>query len=124
PDGAYGQYNGQSVFTHGVELGIMRNETHDLQSATDELVDSLGRSNPNMGRPSGYDRVSIGNQRGLRTELSNVSDATGQRETIEIYTAQMRDGNLLYTITVAPRDQYSQYRNVFDRVIGSLDVRR
>jgi hypothetical protein len=37
PDGAYGDYNGQSVFTHGVELGVARNEAHDLQEATDEL---------------------------------------------------------------------------------------
>jgi len=124
PDGAFGQYNGQSVFTHGLELGIMRNETHDLQSATDELIDSLSRSNPNMGRASGYDRVSFGNQRGLRTEVSNVSDATGQRERIAVYTTQMRDGNLLYSITVAPQNEYNQYRNVFDRIIDSMDVRR
>jgi hypothetical protein len=34
PEGAYGQYNGQSMFTHGVEMGITRNESHDLQKAT------------------------------------------------------------------------------------------
>ena len=38
PQGAYGQTNGQSVFTHGVELGATRNETHDLRTATDELI--------------------------------------------------------------------------------------
>ncbi len=26
PDGAYGSYDGQSVFTHGVEIGVARNE--------------------------------------------------------------------------------------------------
>src|SRR5439155_931710 len=43
PDGAYGSSNGQSVFTHGVEIGVSRNETHNLQQATDELIQSLGQ---------------------------------------------------------------------------------
>ena len=123
PEGAYGQYHGQSIFTHGVELGIARNESHDLRSATDELLDSLARANPNMSRPSGYDQVNIGNRRGLRALLSNTSEATGQRENIEVFTAQMRDGNLLYTIAVAPRDQYSAYRGIFDRIVSSIDLR-
>src|SRR3954447_15224379 len=41
PEGAYGEANGQSVFTHGVEIGAARNESHDLQTATSELLDSL-----------------------------------------------------------------------------------
>jgi len=123
PDGGYGQYNGQSVFTHGVELGIARNETHDLQSATDELLDSLSRSNPRMSRPRGYDRVRVGNVGGLRTTVSNVSDATGERENIEVVTAQMRDGNLFYTIAVAPQNEFSSYQPVFDRVVGSINLR-
>ncbi len=52
PDGAYGQSNGQSVFTHGVELGVARNETHDLQTSTNELIDSLARGNPSLSRPA------------------------------------------------------------------------
>ncbi len=79
PDGGYGDYDGQTVFTHGIEMGVARNETHDLQTATNELVDSLARSNPNLSRPSGFDRVSISGRRGLRTVLTNRSEATGQR---------------------------------------------
>src|SRR5438552_9332283 len=48
PEGAYGQVNGQSVFTHGIEIGIARNEAHDLQTATNELIDSLSQGNPNL----------------------------------------------------------------------------
>jgi peptidase M48-like protein len=122
PEGAYGQYNGQSIFTHGMEVGVARNEAHDLQSATDELLDSLSRSNPNMSRPSGYERINMGRGTGLRTTLSNMSDATGQRENIEVYTTQLRDGSLLYAIGVAPSNQYNSYRNVFERIIDSMDV--
>ena len=41
PDGGYGDYNGQSTFTHGIEFGVARNESHDLQTATAELVADL-----------------------------------------------------------------------------------
>src|SRR5262245_45648049 len=123
PDGAYGEYNGQSIFTHGVELGLSRNESHNLEDATNELLDSLAQSNPRMSRPSGYDRVYIGNRSGLRTVLTNTSEATGQRENVEVVTAQLRDGSLLYTIAVAPRDEYQSYRGVFNRIVGSIDLR-
>ena len=54
PDGAYGTANRQSVFTHGVEVGLARNETHDLQTATDELLQSLAQGNPRLRQSSGY----------------------------------------------------------------------
>ncbi len=124
PEGAYGTYQGSSVFTHGVELGVARNESHDLQTATDELIQSLQQSNPRLSRPSGYERGSIGGRQGIRTVLSNVSDATGQQEVIEIYTTQLADGSLFYAFGVAPRDQYNAYANVFRNVIRSIQFAR
>jgi Zn-dependent protease with chaperone function len=120
PEGAYGQANGQNVFTHGVEFGVGRNETHDLQTATQELLDSLAQGNPSLSRPSRFDRVNLGDRRGLRTTLSNQSEATGGVETIQVITTQLRDGNLFYAIAVAPRDDFSSYRGVFDRIASSL----
>jgi hypothetical protein len=120
PEGAYGQANGQNVFTHGVEFGVGRNETHDLQTATQELLDSLAQGNPNLSRPARFDRVNLGDRRGLRTTLSNQSEATGGVETIQVITTQLRDGNLFYAIAVAPRDDFSSYRGVFDRIASSL----
>jgi beta-barrel assembly-enhancing protease len=122
PEGAYGSHNGQSVFTHGMEFGLARNESHDLETATDELIDSLARGNPSLRRASGYDRVTFADRRGLRTILSNRSDATGKDESIAVFTTQLRDGNLFYAIGVAPQDEFSDYRGVFDRIVGSLRV--
>jgi hypothetical protein len=110
------------VFTHGVEIGIARNESHDLQTATDELLASLAQGNPNLSRPSGYSRGRVAGQNGLRAELQNVSEATGQREAIEVYTTQMRDGNLFYAVAVAPQNAYSSYRGIFDRIVSSIQL--
>ena len=122
PDGAYGQANGQNVFTHGVEIGAARNETHDLQTATNELLESLAQANPGLSRSSGFDQVNIAGRPGLRTVLTNSQSATGQPESIVVFTTQLRDGNLFYAVAVAPQTDFGAYRGVFDKVIRSIQL--
>jgi len=124
PEGAYGEYNGASVFTHGIQVGLERNESHDLRRATDELVDSLARGNPRLRQDSGYFTTTVDGQRGIHTTLSNVSDATGRDEVIQLVTTQTRDGNLLYAVAVAPRDESDRYDSTFQRVINSIRMQR
>ena len=109
PDGATGSMNGNSVFTHGVEIGMGRNESHDLQTATSELLDSLRQSNPRMSASRNYDRSSIGGRQGIHTTASNVSDVTGGQEAIDVYTTLLTDGSLFYVLGVAPREDSSTY---------------
>jgi hypothetical protein len=124
PEGGYGAVNQQSVFTHGVEAGLTRNETHDLQTSTNELVQSLSQSNPRMGRSSGSDRGSIGGRTGLRTLLTNQNEVTGRTERIALYTTLLDDGTLFYLIGVAPDNEFSTYDSVFNRVASSLQFTR
>jgi hypothetical protein len=122
PEGAYGSVNGNSVFTHGVELGVSRNESHDLQTATNELLQSLRQGNPRLSSPGNYDRGSLGGRQALHTLLSNVSDATGGQEVIDVYTALLSDGSLFYVLGVAPREEYNVYANVFRGVVRSVQL--
>jgi hypothetical protein len=124
PEGGYGAANQQSVFTHGVEAGLTRNETHDLQTATDELIQSLAQSNTRMGRNSGYDRGTIGGRQGLRTVLSNQNEVTGRPERIALYTTLLNDGTLFYLIGVAPDNEFNTYDQVFNRVASSVQFVR
>ena len=80
------------------------------------------RSNPRLSRPSRYDTVSIAGRQGLHTILSNVSDATGQQERIEVFTTLVGDGGLFYALGVAPRDRFSAYQATFRRVVGSIQL--
>jgi hypothetical protein len=124
PEGAYGQVNGNSVFTHGVEIGVSRNESHDLQTATGELLDTLRQGNPRLSASRNYDRGSIGGRQGLRTTASNVSDVTGGQEVVDIYTTLLSDGSLFYVIGVAPREEYNAYAGVFRNVVRSIQFTR
>ena len=124
PEGGYGGANGQSVFTHGAEFGVSRNESHDLQTATDELLQALSQSNPQLRRASGYDRINVGGRQGVRTELSNQNEVTGRAERAQLYTSLLDDGSLFYMIGVAPENEYGSYDDVFDRMVRSLRFAR
>ena len=121
PDGAYGDVNGQSTFTHGVEVGASRNESHDLRTATNELIASLAQGNPGLTRPSRYDNVRVGGRQGLRAVMTNTS-SQGEPENIVIFTSQLRDGSLFYAVAVVPRSDFPTYSRVFDRVISSIQL--
>ena len=120
PDGGYGDVDGQGTFTHGVQVGIARQERHDLDEATQELIASLAQTNPQLARAGSSSRGTLGGRPALRTLLANVSDATGGRERIALYTTQMSDGALFYLVGVAPDQDWSTYQNVISRVASSI----
>jgi hypothetical protein len=120
PEGGYGAINQQSVFTHGAEIGVTRNESHDLQTATDELIQSLSQANPRMRRESGFDRGSVGGRQGLRTMLTNQNEATRRTERIALYTTLLDDGTLFYIVGVAPDNEFGDYDRAFNRGAGSV----
>lgn len=124
PDGAYGDAEGQGVVTHGMVIGVVGNESHDLRTASDELIASLSQGNPNMSRPSGYTRTTVGGRQWLRTTASNRSPGTSQDERLAIFTTQLPDGNLFYAIGVAPNSEFADYEATFRRVIGTIQFAR
>jgi Zn-dependent protease with chaperone function len=121
PEGGYVQtQNGRSAFTHGMELGVIDSDGAALREATDQLVRSFVRTNPRLRQQSGYSRTTIGGRQGLTTTLSNVSEATGEREVVNLSTVQLRDGSVLFLIGVAPQDEARTYFNAFSRVRQSV----
>ena len=122
PDGAFAGTDGAEGFSHGMEMGIVRNERHDLRTATGELLASFARANPNLRQPAGYVRSPISGRAGLRVALTNVSDATGQQERIAVFTTLLRDGTLFYAFGVAPRAGYQAYDDAFRRVVSSITI--
>ena len=122
PDGAYGDYRGQSVFTHGLQIGMERNESHDLRTATNELLQGLSQSNPRLRQSGRYSTVNFAGRRGLATVLSNVSDVTGDQEQIALYTTLLNDGSLFFVLGVAPSREFSEYQQVFNQSVRSLEL--
>jgi beta-barrel assembly-enhancing protease len=120
PEGGYGRQDGQSVFTHGIEIGVTRNRTGDLETATEELLRSLASGNPDLRRAGGPARTALGSDTWLRTHLTNISLPDRRPEVIEVYTILTRDGRLLYALGVAPRDAFDAYDGLFQRIVSSI----
>ena len=122
PEGGYGDYRGQNVFTHGLQVGLESSNARNLRTATDQLIQGLAQSNPQLRQSGSFSNVTIGGRNGLATVLTNVSDATGQPERIALYTTQMSDGSLFFVVGVAPAREFSTYRQIFNRSVQSLQL--
>jgi len=122
PEGAYGNYQNQSVYTHGVNLGIAQTQSRNLQQATNELLNSLGAGNGSLRQRSGYQRTTVAGRTGLTTTLSNVNEATGQAEVVTLVTTQLRNGELFYMIAVAPENESTSYQAAFRNILRSLQL--
>ena len=122
PRGGYATSDRQSVYTHGVEAGEAPASARDVQSATDALLISLAQANPGLQRLSNYEATNVGDRRGLRVQLSNRSEATGQPERINLYTTLLPDGHLFYVVAVAPQDDFNEYQPTFSKTVSSLKL--
>ena len=90
-----------------------------LDEATDQLLNSLQRSNGNMRITRSHERTHVAGQDALITEASNQSPAGG-RETDWIVTAIRPDGALEYFIGVSPQNDFDRYATPFQDIIDSV----
>jgi len=119
PPNGYGELNGQTVFTHGIEFGVAKAASRDLRAATDTWLNAVRQGNPDM-RIAGEQMVARLSQRSaLATPLANPSPLGGA-ERITVYTTFLADGNLFYYLTVAPEVDATSYEAAFERVARSL----
>ena len=119
PEGAYGQYNGQAVYTHGTSFGVAQTSNRNLSSATQELINSLGQGNSNLRTSGGAQRTTLDGRNALVSTLTNVNEATGRGENVRLITTQLRDGRILYMVAVAPQGERNfdaAFQNVFRSV--------
>jgi hypothetical protein len=121
PQGAYFQDNGNSAFTHGVEVGITQG-TGNLQRDTDSLLRSFAQGNPNLRQQGNSKSDSVGGRSGITIPMANVSEVTGQPESISLSTTQLRDGSLLYVIGVAPKTEAGNYDNTFKKIRQNIQI--
>jgi Zn-dependent protease with chaperone function len=123
PEGGYIESGDNSAFTHGFQIGTSTvRGSGNLQRDTDGLIQAFAKANPQLRGSSGYTRDRISGRSALRTTLSNVSEVTGQRETVSLTTTQLSDGRLLYFIGVSPQNEASAYEDAFRRVRQSIQL--
>lgn len=119
PQNGYGEYRGQVTLTHGVELGVARASSRDLNAATETLIEGFVRGNEGMQIAARQQNARIANRNAILTPLAGRS-ALGGTERVDVYTTMLADGNLFYYLTVVPEREVGAYGRAFDRVTRSI----
>ena len=119
PENGFGELNGQTAFTHGVEFGIAKADTRDLQEATKTWLNAVAQSNPDLRLAGKQQAIKISDRTALATPLVNPSPLGGQ-EQIGVYTAFLADGSLFYFITIVPEKEAANFQPAFQKIGQSI----
>ncbi|MGH9943813.1 MAG: M48 family metalloprotease [Pyrinomonadaceae bacterium] len=123
PEGAYGNVQGQSIFTHGVMVGVDNAQGNNLRQSTNSYINGLLQNNSYLRQQSrGYQRTAIDGRNALSATFSGRSPATGQTEVVTVVTTQLSDGNLFYMVAVAPQQDYRGFQSAFNNIMRSIDL--
>jgi hypothetical protein len=122
PGGIVTGSEGETAQAYGVALSRNRpsRENWGLVDATQELVDSMRQSNPQLHvlQQTG---MNLQGRSAVSTLLLNVSPIEGQRETDHLVTIRQGD-YLLALIFVAPEKAFESYAPTFDKILQSLET--
>ena len=114
---------GHAALAYGLIVSITQgtgdpNDWDVLNNATQQMIQELQKSNPNMKVARQSERVRLNGQPALATYLSNDSPIGGQ-ETDWVVTA-LRPEGLVSFVCVAPQPAYEKYDKTFDAILDSV----
>ncbi len=116
PEGAYGN----SGVTHGVLIGVYSGQGTNLRTQSDAYVNATLQANTYLRQNSRLRGRNFAGRSGLTTRLSGRSPVTGQTEVVNVYTTQLRNGQLFYAVTVVPSGESYRYNSAFSNVVNSI----
>ncbi len=119
PQNGYGQLNGQTVFTHGIEFGVTKAGSRDLREATNAWLQAVAQANPELRAAGTQQAIRMSQRSALATPLVNLSPLGGQ-ERIAVYTTFLVDGSLFYYLTIVPETDAEAFQETFRRVGESI----
>jgi Zn-dependent protease with chaperone function len=121
PQNGYGELKGQMIFSHGVEFGVVKASSRDLQQATNEWLKAIAEGNPELKLAGQQQQVRISQRSGLATPLVNASPLGGN-ESIGLYTTFLSDGTLFYYLTIAQDKDAQAFQETFRQIGQSIKL--
>ena len=120
PGGMVTGAEGETAQAYGAAVSVYapQKDNWGLVDATQELIDSMRQSNPQMHvlQQSG---LKLSGNPAVSTLLQNESPIEGQRETDHLVTVRQRDSVLTF-IFIAPVNAFESYAPTFDRILQSI----
>lgn len=122
--------NGQPDIVYGVIInhyapfqGRSSGDQISLADATDDLLQQIAQSNPDLRLVNGSKRQgSVHGQPTLSATLSGQSRVTGQEERVTLRTQQLADGHVIYVLFISPGQYSNDMSRVADDMMASLRV--
>ena len=103
--------------------GASGSQRVSLAEATNDLVNSLGKSNPYLRVMRGSrSEARLAGRNGLTVTLKGRSPVYGRDERVTIYTRALDDGDIFYLLFISPNDDYRDYSRTFERMLRSLEI--
>jgi Zn-dependent protease with chaperone function len=138
PDGGVAQLsNGQQSLVYGVVVnhyvpfegeigsafpGSEQDDRH-LDEATDDLVREISRGNSHLRLVTNSKRRQrVDEGPAMSVVLAGRSPVTGQEERVTIFTRELPDHHIIYSLFIAPGRDYTALSQTFQRMISSLRV--
>jgi len=114
---------GDSAQAYGASISryIPPSRRVKLSQATQQIIDALRNSNPNL-RVVRQSKGRVKGRAALSTLLENDSPLQGQKEADHLVTVSGRD-EVLVVVFIAPQSAYESYRPTFEEMLKSLEVR-
>jgi hypothetical protein len=101
-------------------VGITQTNSRNLGQATEEYVNGVLQSNNYLRQNSNYSRATLAGRQAYATVLAGRSPITNRTEIATVYTTQLRNGSLLYVVTVTPENESGSYNSAFNNLIRSI----
>lgn len=124
PDGGVvSDATGHSALAYGMSAGIAKlqgdpNATDALETGTQQLIQGLQQSNPNMKITRQPGKIRLNNEPAMSTFLTNDSPAGGT-ETDWLVTT-LRPQGMVYFVCTAPENQYQAYDKPCAAILDSV----
>ena len=112
-----------SNLAYGMTIGTFdpgtRIDNSTLANATDQLIEFLRQSNPNIRMVRTVGRIRVDGAEAMVVDFTNDSP-TGGNETDWMVAVLRPNGLLRYFLGVAPALDFKTYRPVFERIVASV----
>lgn len=94
-----------------------------LEEATNDLIRQVIQANSYLQPVKGSQkRATIDGASALSLVLSGLSPVTGQEERVTVFTRSLSDGDVIYSLFIAPGPQYDRLAKTFEGMIRSLKI--
>src|SRR5579864_6360810 len=116
--------SGHGALAYGLTIGSSKGQATDagdLQSATQQIINDLQQTNPNMKVAREPQAVKLNEQPAMSTYLTNDSPGGGL-ETDWLITVARPQG-LMYFVCTAPQGEFETYRKACGAVLDSVRFR-